>query len=60
MSGSVSAGRVAADAATVTQTRPGRRHVQAARSASASAAGGSTWVERSDAVVGKWTSQVRA
>jgi hypothetical protein len=60
MSGPLSAGRVAADAGTAIQTRPGCRHVQAARSASVSAAGGSTWVERSDAVVGKWTSQVRA
>lgn len=60
MSGPVPAGRVAADAATAIGTRPGRRHVQAVRSACASAAGRSTWVERSDVVAGMWMSQVRA
>jgi hypothetical protein len=60
MSGPVSAGRAAADAAATIGTRPGHRHVQAARSAFVSASGGSTWVERSDVVVGMWTSQVRA
>jgi hypothetical protein len=59
MSGPVTAGRVAAEPAAGIATRPGRRHVQAARSASASAAGRSTWVERSDVVAGMWMSQVR-
>lgn len=60
MSGPVSAGRTAPDSAATIETRPGRRHGQAVRSACASAAGRSTWVERSDVVAGKWTLQVRA